>query len=89
MCVGDWFKPKTPPVIAQTQPDIAPTLAPVKPLEDPGKDVDLQAQKKPDELITTKRKTALAIQKARKGVKQLAAIDPKTTPSSPPGGITT
>lgn len=87
MCVGDWLKPEPPEIPQQTQPDIAPALKPVEPLEDPGKDLDLQAQKKPKELITTKRKTALAIQKARKGVKQLGAINPKAIPSAPEAGI--
>tara|TARA_R100000458_G_scaffold10556_1_gene8374 strand:- start:869 stop:1138 length:270 start_codon:yes stop_codon:yes gene_type:complete len=88
MCVGNLFRPKPPKIPEQAQPDIAPALAPVTPLEDPGKDVDLQAQKKPKELITTKRKTALSIKKAREGVKQLGAINPKSIPSAPKAGIT-
>jgi len=42
-----------------------------------------------DEKMTTKKKKALEIQKTKEGVKEFGAIDPKTTPQGPEGGVNT
>jgi hypothetical protein len=47
----------------------------------------IKDQVQDDDLIDTKKKKALEIQKTKEGVKQFGAIDAKSMPQGPPGGI--
>ena len=42
-----------------------------------------------DDKLSTRKKKALEIKKVKEGVKTFGAIDPKTLPSTPSGGINT
>ena len=47
----------------------------------------IKEEKGDDELLDTKKKKALEIKKTKEGVKEFGAIDPKSMPKSPAGGI--
>ena len=86
MCLGGLFgqqKAPSPPPRMDPAPPPKPT-APPSVLPDPEKvDDDATEANK----VKQKRK-ALEVQKAQQGVKQFGAIDPATTPTAPPQGIT-
>ena len=85
MCVGNLFKPPKPPA-APKRLDPAPPLRPAPPLQEMGKAEKLREESE-EEKISTRKKKALEIEKVKEGVKEFSAIDPATTPDSPPGGI--
>ena len=88
MCVGP-FAPRMPQMPAITRQQPAPTMkaaAPPTEMVDPEK---IKEEGKGEDKITTKNKKALEIKKVKEGVKQLGAVDPKTLPSSPEGGVNT
>ena len=67
----------------------APTMkaaAPPPEMVSPEKIKDEQGD---EDKLSTKKKKALEIKKVKEGVKQFGAVDPKTLPSSPEGGVTT
>ena len=85
MCVGP-FKPPTPPPPPKPQGP-APTVkaAAIGPeYVEPEK---IKDESDDDDLIDTKKKKALEIQKTKEGVKQFSAIDPKSMPKGPEGGV--
>ena len=85
MCVGPLAPPKPPPAPKPRGP--APTVkAPAKGPEyvEPQK---IKEETEDDDLIDTKKKKALEIQKTKEGVKQFGSIDPKSMPQGPEGGV--
>jgi len=48
---------------------------------------DIKDKTGDDEKIDTKKKKALEIQKTKEGVKEFGAIDPKSMPDTPEGGV--
>ena len=89
MCVGGLFgggrrQPAPPP---RQRP--APTMkaaAPPTEMVDPER---IKEEGTGEDKLATKKKKALEIQKVKEGVKTFGAIDPKTLPSTPQGGINT
>ena len=86
MCVGALFGggPKTPPPVTR---QAAPTVkAPQKGPEyvEPEK---IKEETGDDEKIDTKKKKALEIKKTKEGVKEFSAIDEKSMPKGPEGGV--
>ena len=85
MCVGPLAPPRPPKPPTPQGP--APTVkAAAKGPEfvDPEK---IKDEKGDEDLLDTKKKKALEIQKTKEGVKQFGAIDPKSMPKGPEGGI--
>ena len=88
MCVGP-LAPKMPSMPAPSRQAPAPTMkaaAPPTEMVDPERIKEEGGDK---DKISTKKKKALEIQKVKEGVKTFGAIDPKTLPSSPQGGVNT
>ena len=84
MCVGP-LAPKMPAMPKPQGP--APTVkAAAAPEEYVGPE-KIKEQKGEDDLLDTKKKKALEIKKTKEGVKQFGAIDPKSMPKGPEGGI--
>ena len=85
MCVGPFAPqmPKMPPPVRQNAP---PTMKQAAP---PAETVTPEEIKKEggEELIDTKKKKALEIKKVKEGVKEFGAIDAKSMPKSPEGGV--
>ena len=86
MCVGNLFgSPKAPAPPPRMKP--APPLrspAPPPEMPTPEKIKDEEGEEK----LSTRKKKALEIQKVQKGVKEFGAINPSSTPDTPPGGVT-
>ena len=85
MCVGPLAPPRPPKPPTPQGP--APTVkAAAKGPEfvDPEK---IKDESDSEDLIDTKKKKALEIQKTKEGVKQFSAIDPKSMPKGPEGGV--
>ena len=85
MCVGPLAPPRPPKPPTPQGP--APTVkAAAKGPEfvDPEK---IKDESDSEDLIDTKKKKALEIQKTKEGVKQFSAIDPKSMPQGPEGGV--
>ena len=86
MCVGP-LAPKMPAMPVQKSQGPAPTVkaaAAAPEYVGPEKIKDEQGD---EDLLDTKKKKALEIQKTKEGVKQFGAIDPKSMPKGPEGGI--
>ena len=85
MCVGDLFKPPSPPPVPEPRLDIPP---PIKEAEAPSETPQAeQLREDAQETVDTRKKKALEIQKVQTGVREFGAINP-ATPESPEGGIT-
>ena len=88
MCIGP-LAPKMPSMPAQQSQAPAPTMkaaAPPTEMVDPER---IKEEGTGEDKLATKKKKALEIKKVKEGVKQFGAVDPKTLPSSPEGGVTT
>ena len=88
MCIGP-LAPKMPSMPAQQRQAPAPTMkaaAPPTEMVDPER---IKEEGTGEDKLATKKKKALEIKKVKEGVKQFGAVDPKTLPSSPEGGVTT
>ena len=89
MCVGP-FKPNIPQMPA---PPIPKPSAPAPSVKAATKGPEyVEPEKIKDELgddekIDTKKKKALEIKKTKEGVKQFSAIDEKSMPQGPEGGV--
>ena len=86
MCVGNLFgSPKAPAQPPRMKP--APSLpTPVRRSEEmptPERIKDEEGEEK----LSTRKKKALEIQKVQRGVKEFGAINPASTPDTPPGGV--
>ena len=88
MCVGP-LAPRIPQPAAPQRQAPAPTMkaaAPPTEMVDPER---IKEEGTGEDKLATKKKKALEIKKVKEGVKQFGAVDPKTLPSSPEGGVTT
>ena len=88
MCVGNLLggnkQPATP-----TRQSPAPTMRAAAPPPETVTPERIKEEGGEEDKISTKKKKALEIQKVREGVKTFGAIDPKTLPNTPQGGINT
>ena len=88
MCVGNLFGgSSTPPTPTRQSP--APTMRAAAPPPETVTPERIKEEGGDEDKISTKKKKALEIQKVREGVKTFGAIDPKTLPNTPQGGINT
>jgi len=89
MCVGPLAPPKAPsppPPVARQNP--APTVKAAQARPEMVEPEKIKKETGEDEVIDTKKKKALEIEKTKKGVKEFGAIDPtKTGVDTPSGGI--
>ena len=89
MCVGPLAPPKMPsppPAPARQQP--APTGKSAAAAAEYVEPEKIKEETGDDDVIDTKKKKALEIEKTKKGVKEFGAIDPtKTGVDTPEGGI--
>ena len=87
MCIGP-LAPKPPRMPTPPRQAPAPTMKAAAP---PPETVTPEEIKKEqgEELIDTKKKKALEIKKVKEGVKQFGAIDEKSMPQGPEGGVNT
>ena len=88
MCVGP-LAPRMPQPAAPQRQAPAPTMkaaAPPTEMVDPER---IKEEGTGEDKLATKKKKALEIKKVKEGVKQFGAVDPKTLPSSPEGGVNT
>ncbi len=87
MCIGP-LAPKPPRMPTPPRRAPAPTMKAAAP---PPETVTPEEIKKEqgEELIDTKKKKALEIKKVKEGVKQFGAIDEKSMPQGPEGGVNT
>ena len=89
MCVGNLLGGNKPQLPAPTRQAPAPTMkaaAPPTEMVDPER---IKDEKGDEDKLSTKKKKALEIKKVREGTKTFGAIDPKTLPNTPQGGINT
>lgn len=84
MCVGP-LAPKMPPMPKPQGP--APTVKAAAAAPEYVGPEKIKEEKGDEDLLDTKKKKALEIQKTKEGVKQFGAIDPKSMPKGPEGGI--
>tara|TARA_R100000008_G_scaffold10858_1_gene5448 strand:+ start:172 stop:450 length:279 start_codon:yes stop_codon:yes gene_type:complete len=91
MCVGALFgggnKPQIQPQPRQTVPPTMKAAAPPPEMVSPEKIKEEEGAE--DDKLSTRKKKALEIQKVKEGVKTFGAIDPKTLPQTPAGGVNT
>ena len=87
MCVGPFAPPKPPPMPKPQGP--APTVKAAAPQAEYVEPKDLKDEEGDDEKMTTKKKKALEIKKTKEGVKEFSAIDEKSMPQGPEGGVNT
>ena len=88
MCVGNLFGGNRTPTPPPRQAP-APTMKAAAPPSEMVSPERIKEEGGDEDKISTKKKKALEIQKVREGVKTFGAIDPKTLPNTPQGGITT
>ena len=88
MCVGP-FAPRAPQLPAQPRQAPAPTMKAAAPPSETVSPERIRDEGEDEDKISTKKKKALEIQKVREGVKTFGAIDPKTLPTTPQGGVNT
>ena len=90
MCVGSIFTPPkmpTPPPAPKRQ--AAPTVKNASKAPEYVEPEKIKEKTGDDEVIDTKKKKALEIQKTKAGVKEFGAIDPAAVPDTPEGGVNT
>tara|TARA_R100001463_G_scaffold547_3_gene2366 strand:+ start:70 stop:339 length:270 start_codon:yes stop_codon:yes gene_type:complete len=88
MCVGP-LAPKMPQMPAQKRQAPAPTMKAAAPPSEMVTPEKIKEEGGDEDKLSTKKKKALEIKKVKEGVKTFGAIDPKTLPSSPQGGVNT
>ena len=84
MCVSSPKPPPAPPRMKPAPPVKAPAPPPEIPTQDRMDDEESEKAK-----LSTRKKKALEIKKTKEGVKEFGAIDPKSVPDTPTGGINT
>ena len=86
MCVGP-FAPKmpAPPKVERQAP--APSMKAAAPPPEPVTPERIKEEGDDEDKLSTKKKKALEIKKVREGTKKFGAIDPKTLPNTPQGGV--
>ena len=85
MCVGP-FKPPTPPPPPKPQGP-APTVKAAQAQSEFVEPEKIKDELGDEDKIETKKKKALEIKKVKEGVKEFGAIDAKSMPSGPAGGV--
>ena len=85
MCVGPLAPPKPPPMPKPQGP--APTVKAAQKGPEYVEPEKIKEKVDDDELIDTKKKKALEIKKVKEGVGAFSAIDPKSMPQTPAGGV--
>ena len=87
MCVGWLFGggPKPPP--SPIRQGAAPTVKSAQKAPEYVEPEKIKEETGDDEVIDTKKKKALEIKKTKEGVKQFGAIDEKSMPKGPEGGV--
>ena len=85
MCVGPLAPPKPPPMPKPQGP--APTVKAAQAQSEFVEPQKIQDELGDEDKIDTKKKKALEIQKVKEGVKEFGAIDAKSMPTGPTGGI--
>ena len=85
MCVGNLFKPPSPPP-APPRMKPAPSMRPAAPPPETVRPEDIKEVSEEDK-IETRKKKALEIKKVKEGVKEFGAIDAATMPQGPEGGV--
>ncbi len=86
MCVGALFGggPRTPPPATR---QAAPTVKAAQTAPEYVEPEKIKEETGDDEKIDTKKKKALEIKKTKEGVKEFSAIDEKSMPKGPEGGV--
>jgi len=89
MCVGSLFSgPKMPSMPATPAArQAAPTVKNASARPEMVEPEQIKEATGDDEKISTKKKKALEIQKTKEGVKEFSAIDEKSMPQGPAGGV--
>ena len=88
MCVGNLLGGSSaPPTPTRQSP--APTMRAAAPPSETVSPERIRDEGQDEDKLSTKKKKALEIQKVREGVKTFGAIDPKTLPTTPQGGVNT
>jgi len=88
MCIGP-LAPKMPQMPAPIKQSAAPSVKSAAPPTEYVEPKDLKDDEGDDEKMTTKKKKALEIKKTKEGVKEFSAIDEKSMPQGPEGGVNT
>ena len=88
MCVGP-FAAKAPQMPTPTRQAPAPTMRAAAPPPETVTPERIKEEGGEEDKISTKKKKALEIKKVREGTKTFGAIDPKTLPTTPQGGVNT
>ena len=88
MCVGGLFGGNRTPAPPQRQAP-APTMKAAAPPSEMVSPERIKDEQGDEDKLSTKKKKALEIKKVREGTKTFGAIDPKTLPNTPQGGINT
>ena len=88
MCVGPLAPPKPPSPPPPVRQNPAPTVKAASAAPEFVEPEKIKEKTGDDEVIDTKKKKALEIQKTKEGVKEFGAIDPaKTGVDTPAGGV--
>ena len=85
MCIGPLAPPKPPPAPKPMSP--APTVKAAAKGPEYVEPEKIKDETEDEDKIDTKKKKALEIQKTKEGVKEFSAIDAKSMPQGPEGGI--
>ena len=87
MCVGGLFRQPKMPV--QQRRDPPPTQKAAEPPADYVAPEKIKDEQGDEEKLSTRKKKAREVQKAKEGVKQFGSVDPKSLPDTPSGGVNT
>ena len=87
MCVGGLFGGGRPPMPAPVTRQAAPTVKAAQKGPEYVEPEKIKEETGDDEKIDTKKKKALEIKKTKEGVKEFSAIDAKSMPKGPEGGV--
>lgn len=85
MCVG--MSGPSMPAAPPTRQTVAPTTKAAQRAPEYVEPEKIKEATGDDDVIDTKKKKALEIKKTKEGVKQFSAIDPKSMPQGPEGGV--
>ena len=89
MCVGGLLGGGNRQPAAPQRQAPAPTMKAAAPPSEMITPEKIKDESGDEDKLSTKKKKALEIQKVREGVKTFGAIDPKTLPTTPQGGVNT
>ena len=79
--------PKAPQMPAPVKQAAAPTMKAAAPPPETVTPERIKEEGGEEDKLSTKKKKALEIKKVREGTKTFGAIDPKTLPNTPKGGV--